>query len=378
MKKKTLDKIQEAAGLKIDPDGRQLYGVYNGYHVRLVFMNASYCRSQSSIYMICFSLSRQGRLPVKEEIKTIAKGYRGLHNSIHLHGSSTAFWLSPGLTVDKTVEKIRRALDYLTGELSHRGFQDCCENCGRESGMEYHHLGNKYQLLCPECTTRQKNESAQKACREELKAETVIGGVIGAFSGSLIGGLAIILFGQLGYIAAVSGLVMGFCTLKGYRLLGNRLSRKGIIISCAMMILMVYAANRFGWSITLARATGGEMDVFTSFQHFSGLLNKGDLNAATYWRDLVGTYVFTLIGAVPTVLNTINTDRHAITGNVRIYKMVNRMANFVATLLIARIVIHLVNHGLTLQVHTWTDPMAWIVSIGFALIGYYAYWYRHL
>lgn len=51
--------------------------------------------------------------------------------------------------------------------------------------------------------------------------------------------------------------------------------------------------------------------------------------------------------------------------------------NFVAILLVARIVIQLVEHGVTVQNHTWADPMAWIASIGFALIGSYAYWYRN-
>lgn len=51
--------------------------------------------------------------------------------------------------------------------------------------------------------------------------------------------------------------------------------------------------------------------------------------------------------------------------------------NFVAILLVARIVIQLADHGVTLQIHTWADPMAWIASIGFALISSYAYWYRN-
>lgn len=56
--------------------------------------------------------------------------------------------------------------------------------------------------------------------------------------------------------------------------------------------------------------------------------------------------------------------------------MAGYVINFMAFLLIARIVIHLVNHGLSLQSHTWADPKSWISAIGFALIGTYIYWYR--
>ena len=57
-------------------------------------------------------------------------------------------------------------------------------------------------------------------------------GIVGALIGSLIGAVVIVIVGQLGYVAAVSGLVMAICTLKGYEMLGKKLGTPGIIISC--------------------------------------------------------------------------------------------------------------------------------------------------
>ena len=58
-----------------------------------------------------------------------------------------------------------------------------------------------------------------------------MGGVVGALIGSLLGAASIILLSQLGYVAAISGVIMAVCALKGYELLGGKLTKKGVIIS---------------------------------------------------------------------------------------------------------------------------------------------------
>ena len=47
------------------------------------------------------------------------------------------------------------------------------------------------------------------------KKENLALGILGAVIGSLIGGAAIVLIGQLGMISAISGVVLAFCALKG-------------------------------------------------------------------------------------------------------------------------------------------------------------------
>ena len=60
----------------------------------------------------------------------------------------------------------------------------------------------------------------------EVKApENMVLGILGAIVGALIGGASIIGLSQLGYIASISGLILAFCTLKGYELL-SKLGRK--------------------------------------------------------------------------------------------------------------------------------------------------------
>lgn len=51
-------------------------------------------------------------------------------------------------------------------------------------------------------------------------------------------------------------------------------------------------------------------------------------------------------------------------------------AVFASTLLIARLIVDLAQYGILFRKESWLTVSAWVVPIGFALIGCYAYWYR--
>ena len=132
------------------------------------------------------------------------------------------------------------------------------------------------------------------------RSENVLTGLVGAFLGSLIGVACIVGIGQLGYVASFSGVIMAVCAIKGYSLLGGTISRKGAVIACVLTLVMTYFGNRLDFAVTVARAA--EVDVFTAFQAIGDLLDAGYLNGAAYWGNLVLLYLFTLLGAVPTLI----------------------------------------------------------------------------
>ena len=84
----------------------------------------------------------------------------------------------------------------------------------------------------------QPSDTVENAPLVEEKHENVVKGTIGALIGSLIGGALIILLFQMNIMAALGGLVLAFCALKGYELLGGKLSTKGIIISIILILVM--------------------------------------------------------------------------------------------------------------------------------------------
>ena len=78
---------------------------------------------------------------------------------------------------------------------------------------------------------------------KEEPRDNVIAGTVGAFLGSLIGVACIVLVSKLGYVAAISGVVMVVCAIKGYAMLGGQFSKRGAVISGLMIIVMTYVGG---------------------------------------------------------------------------------------------------------------------------------------
>lgn len=146
------------------------------------------------------------------------------------------------------------------------------------------------------------------------KRENVFGGIVGAILGSLLGGLSIILFDQIGYVASVSGLILAFCALKGYALLGGKLTRKGIIFSIVLMLIVPYFANQISSAINFAKyvsESGGLAIPFAeAFKAVPALISKDGfdwgmyhytLDSGKYTTGLLMIYGFAALGAFTTV-----------------------------------------------------------------------------
>ena len=129
--------------------------------------------------------------------------------------------------------------------------------------------------------------------------ERVVLGTLGAFVGALIGTICIVILGQFGYIASICGVVMGFCAMGGYQLLGKKMSKKGIIITIVIMLVMVYVSNWFSYALAVADVA--EVDVLTAFLVTPELVSEDFIDAGAYYKDLVMLYAFMAIGAVPTI-----------------------------------------------------------------------------
>ena len=134
------------------------------------------------------------------------------------------------------------------------------------------------------------------------KKENMVTGIVGALLGAALGGGCIILLSQLGYVAALSGLVLAVCTLKGYELLGGKLSKKGMVICIVLMLVTPYIADRLDWAIVLMNEwseygiTLGE-----AFAIIPELVTEEAIEASAYYGNLAMIYLFVLLGAFSTV-----------------------------------------------------------------------------
>lgn len=152
--------------------------------------------------------------------------------------------------------------------------------------------------FCEFCGQSIENTPAEPA----KKPENVVAGFVGAFIGSLIGGGCIILLSQLGFVSALSGLIMAVCTLKGYELLGGRMSKKGIMIAIVLMLVMPYIADRIDWAILIKSEFADYGITFgEAFAIVPALIAEEAIEMSTYLTNLLMIYGFAALGAFTTL-----------------------------------------------------------------------------
>lgn len=136
----------------------------------------------------------------------------------------------------------------------------------------------------------------------ETKQENMLAGILGALIGGVIGGAAIVLVGQLGLISAISGVILAFCTLKGYELLGKKLSKQGILVCIVIMLAVPYLADRISWALVIMKEF--EWLFGDAFLYVHEVVTEFELEA-NYWKDLLFVYAFTALGAFTMLKQTL-------------------------------------------------------------------------
>lgn len=141
----------------------------------------------------------------------------------------------------------------------------------------------------------------------EMPAPEQVGlGILGALVGSLIGGASIVLLSRLGFVAAISGFLLAVCTLKGYELLGKKLSKTGIIVSIVLMVVVPFAADAIDWALVCydeLKVLGAS--VFDCLVALPEFLSEGLIPMSNYLTNLGLLYLFVVIGGFTTIRNAL-------------------------------------------------------------------------
>ena len=139
----------------------------------------------------------------------------------------------------------------------------------------------------------------------EMKApEKFAFGLIGALVGAALGGASIIGLSQLGYIASISGLILAFCTLKGYELLAKGLSTKGIILCAILMLVTPFVADLLDWGIFIYQELGSYGFTFAEcLKLIPEFLKDGTIEMGEYLKNLGMIYLFVIMGGFYTLKN---------------------------------------------------------------------------
>lgn len=295
---KNYEALAARSGLRLDEKNAVLYGQRGEYPVLVYAADARYP------YMLTVSISaaRPGGCLDKEAWKAFSKENKPVQN-VKNEENVVAMHLTATNNVDKLCDNFNQSLDALVRILMANGYVKVCQVCGQQTDTEPYYVGSSLMHLCPACAARVSQDIHIASQKKMEKKENVVAGIVGALVGSLIGVLAIVLIGQLGYVAVISGIIMAICTLKGYELLGGKLSVKGIVISAVLMVIMTYVGNQLDWAIVVMRELG--YDLIYSFRLIPLLLEDGAIVASSYWGNLDLVYIFTVIGAVPCAMNMV-------------------------------------------------------------------------
>ena len=145
----------------------------------------------------------------------------------------------------------------------------------------------------------------------EIKEENKVAGTVGAFLFARAGGIVYFLLWQVGYIAAISGLVAVVCAFKGYEIFAKKESTYGIVISVVMAIIVIAIA----WYLCLSQ------DVYNAYKEWydagevAFTISYGEavrgsyLFAKEYIIDLVVSIAFCALGCISPVRNKIKRSK---------------------------------------------------------------------
>ena len=299
MNKKQQNFLSQAAQrlhLAVDERSGVLFGEQGG--MKMMLMPSTVNQNYAALV---FSLSRGGQEPDAAELRAFAKGNKLVMNCA-VRRNRVEFILKAHFGNGKQIDRIEQAVREIGAFLRSRGYQSCCQGCGQVVDAEPCVMAGVPSLLCDSCYQQLGANQEQKEASG--KPENSIAGAVGALLGSVLGVGCIVLLGQLGYAAVLSGIVMAVCVLKGYELLGGRLSTKGIVIGCVLMLVMTYVGYRLDWAISVAQYF--EVGLIDAYRAIPYLIDEKVIEGGTYMVRLLELYFLTLVGAVPTIISSVN------------------------------------------------------------------------
>ena len=176
-----------------------------------------------------------------------------------------------------------------------------CPKCGEVLAE-----GTTVCTFCSEDLTKQP-EAPTPPAAPTVKPENVPRGMLGAVLGAILGGGLIVLLYTLDYVAGLSGFVMAFLALQGYRLLGGRLTRRGVLLSIIPMVIVPLIAYFVALGVMLSRATP-EWNFIDSLNVIFSHMGDQEVRG-TILSDVLLLYLFTALGAVSTIYNAFHTNQ---------------------------------------------------------------------
>ncbi len=191
---------------------------------------------------------------VKDNFLAFLQELKQRHSTIQYTGYNGNDTIT--LNVESTERDDKDNLTLIVSELTSKclecGIRNCCSQCRNVLPLRAAALDGTPVLLCENCFTQEINGTSG----QNGQKENIFLGLLGAVLGTLLGAVLWVVIGMFGFIAGIAGFAMVFCGIKGYDMLGRRLSRKGIVICIVTACLMIMAAEYASLGIVIYQELG--------------------------------------------------------------------------------------------------------------------------
>lgn len=203
----------------------------------------------------------------------------------------------------KNINFTLEVLSKMVSFCSLSGMVPCCQNCGAEKNTDVLSVGGEPYILCNSCSMEVENSIEETKSEIKSKKVNYIGGLVGAFLGSLIGVVLWVVIYQMGYIAAISGLVFAICSIKGFEKLGGKLNVVGVITSLVIAVGMLYVAENIAFAIELYNEFSVEYEItfFDAYRSIGDFMAEPEISRGVF-ADLAMGYFMMLIASISPVI----------------------------------------------------------------------------
>ena len=292
--------LKDQLRLEYDPKRKMAFGNYRGYQVAILHA------VNMKQYLVTWSVASVGGQPPEEIQRYLLQLPAQMPFIIRSSYENNQLSVSVKSKPKEDLQQLTFLLDGVTGYLATYGYQSCCSVCGStQCDLGTYSINGSCRSICSVCFGKMQENIATAQADIKAKPGNYVTGIVGALLGSLIGVNAWVLVYQLGYIAAIVGLIMAVCTIKGYQLLGGKLNIAGVIICVVIMIGMLYLAENIAITIDLYNSLTASYG-YTFFETFRMIPELMGLDAefsGAVLQELLMGYIFMAVGSASMIYN---------------------------------------------------------------------------
>jgi hypothetical protein len=174
----------------------------------------------------------------------------------------------------------------ITVAFRQAGAAPACYHCNERSTDSYAMVNGEAVKLCSQCAMEMEHSIVQKTDEFKEVPNNYLKGTLGAILGALVGSIAWVVIGLLGYIAAIGGIAISFCAAKGYTLLKGKITKPAVLIICLVSVVVMVLAEFVSYDIAIYNEA-----INAGYSAGIGEVSQLTFNLILYESEVTGEFV---------------------------------------------------------------------------------------